>query len=84
MPRQLIRSRSIAIDLDDLSINDVGDKIDATVAQFVEQLPAAVRIISTHLVPVSCHYSLSADDGSLRDYHYHERGLVFTIVYEVL
>ena len=79
----IIKSASTTVDLDDVSIVDVPGLIDSAVDRLVAELPV-VRIISTHLIPVSCHYSLSADDGSLRDYHYNERGLVLTIVYEVL
>ena len=78
-----IRSISTTVDLDDVSISSVADLIDSAVDRLVADLPT-VRVISTHLVPVNCHYSVAADDGSFRDYHYNERGLVFTIVYEAL
>jgi len=91
-----INSISTAIDLDDVSIDTVPGLIDSAVDRLVADLltvPALargnapgfrVRIISTHLVPVNCHYSVPEGGGSFRDYHYNERGLVLTIVYEVI
>lgn len=77
-----VRSVSTTIDLDDVQLDSVPGLIDSAVDRLVAELPT-VRIISTHLVSVNCHYSVPVD-GFMRDYHYNERGLVLTIVYEVL
>lgn len=53
----MIRSLSVKIDLDDTSITDVPDLIDSAIERCVSQLPSVVRVISTHLVPITCDIS---------------------------